>query len=390
MQLFGGKALSQLTFDELRLELTTNEVAEGFFVDYKEAFPEKLYKYVASFANSHGGYVFIGIKEHSQKKIADAFDGVLLDSDLSERARNIIHAHISPFPPVEITTIPLLSGTERRGIVVIKVPESPVAPHVCSDGVVYVRNGDSSEPAKDRFTLDRLYEKSRRMGDVLTERLSRTITFGRIYREKKWDDPILSTIRVLSALIYPASFASWEFLPFEKPQLQSAAMDLMGSANFRSLRNGIASVSGADSKYTSPEWWQARELGIAYEDGLVEHIYRQNRASDKVDIKGFVAVILSNAFDHAKRLEHRHVCVDPIVVEIHLLGIYGIRIAIDPDSSCPTASCQCDHGIVTYRFEITPLMRKSDEEWQETYYPALTKKIINALLADAGGRDRDF
>ena len=51
MDLFAGKALSQLTFEELRQELTSKEVAEGFYVDYKVDFPEKLHKYVASFAN---------------------------------------------------------------------------------------------------------------------------------------------------------------------------------------------------------------------------------------------------------------------------------------------------------------------------------------------------
>jgi len=389
MQLFSGKALSQLTFDELRQELTTKEVAEGFYVDYKEAFPDKLQKYIASFANSHGGYIFIGIKENSSIKTAEAFDGVPLETDLSEKARNIIHAHISPFPPVEISTISLPSGT-GKGIVVIRIPESPLAPHVCSDGVVYVRNGDASEPIKDRFSLDRLYEKSRRMGDALTERLSKTITLGRVYKERNWDEPVPSDLMVFSAVIYPFSLASWAFTPLDKTMLRGAAMSLLNSANIRSLRDGVAAISGAGNKYTSPDWWKSRELGIAYEDGLLEHVCRREKMPDKVDVKQFIEEVIDNAFRHARRLDSHHVCVDPVVGEIHMLGLWGVRISIRPDSLFPLATCQCDHGIIRYRFEITPAMRKSDEDWQETYYPQLTKEIIDALLAEAGGRDRDI
>lgn len=386
MELFSGNPLSQLKFEDLRQELTTKEVAEGFYVDYKADFPDKLHKYVASFANSHGGYIFIGIKEDSLKKTAAAFDGIPLDSDQSERARNLIHAHVSPFPPVEIATVEVPSS-ERRGIVVIRIPESSVAPHVCSDGVVYTRNGDSSEPVKDRFSLDRLYDKSRRMGDALTERLAKTITMGRIYPETNWDQPAPSESIVLAILVYPVSLASWNFAPFDRGLLRTAATNILScSCNFRSLRDGVAAVSGASNKHISPEWWKLRELGIAYEDGLIEHVQRLDKRPEMFRLRDYLMEALNDAFKHARRLECRHVCVGPVVGEIHILGVWGVRFSIT-SQPFPRASCQCDHGIVTYRFEIAPTILQNEAEWNDKHGPKLADEIFDTLVDEAGGED---
>lgn len=388
MELFKGKPLSKVTFDEMRRELTDNEVAEGFFVDYKADFPDKLHKYVASFANSHGGYIFIGIKEHPVKKTAEAFDGIPKTSDLSEKARNLIRSHVSPFPLVEIVSIPL-SADASRVIVVIRVPESSIAPHICNDGKVYMRNEAASDPAdpiKDRFTLDQLYAKSQVMEEMLAKRLARTITAERLYKVNKWNEPSSSTSMAFSTIIYPSDLAG-SMITLSDSELRSAIIALGRASNIRHLKGGIAAVSGAGDKLTSPDWWKAPSIFVAYEDGLIEHITQSEGSFSKLSVNVVVAEALDNAYKHAQRLA-RHTCIGTLIGEIHLLGVWGARFLSNDRTMFPEASNQCDHGVVVHRFELPPVITQhSQQEWDSEDFPKLAAAIVKDLMSEAGGKD---
>lgn len=65
-----------MTFDDLNT-LIDNEVKEGFYIEYKSDFqkPPKIAKSITSFANTYGGWYFIGIDDEEKTNIAKSIAG---------------------------------------------------------------------------------------------------------------------------------------------------------------------------------------------------------------------------------------------------------------------------------------------------------------------------
>jgi predicted HTH transcriptional regulator len=66
-----NKKIEELTFDDLHT-LIDNEVTEGFYLEFKSNFqePRKIAKSIASFANTYGGWYFIGVDDEETTNIA--------------------------------------------------------------------------------------------------------------------------------------------------------------------------------------------------------------------------------------------------------------------------------------------------------------------------------
>lgn len=72
-----NKKISNIQKSDLK-KLIQNEVAEGWYVEYKETFPsnKKIGHFIASFVNSEGGWYIIGIQanENNSAKTIKGFD----------------------------------------------------------------------------------------------------------------------------------------------------------------------------------------------------------------------------------------------------------------------------------------------------------------------------
>ena len=66
------------------------EVAEGWYVEYKSEVPSPrvLAKSLSSFANRHGGWLFLGIQEDSADNTAASYPGIS-DSEVVSTLRRI-------------------------------------------------------------------------------------------------------------------------------------------------------------------------------------------------------------------------------------------------------------------------------------------------------------
>jgi hypothetical protein len=161
------KELDKLTYDDLRL-LIDNQVQEGFYIEYKSDFPtnKKIAKSIASFANTYGGWLIIGVEDETNTNIANDLVGIDLNANAAplERIRSVVNEHLHT-PPIFYSKI--IRIDDDKGIIVILVPESFEAPHIMSNGVIYRRNGEQSTPIKetDRFTVDKIYNKSNKFED---------------------------------------------------------------------------------------------------------------------------------------------------------------------------------------------------------------------------------
>lgn len=151
-----------LSIDEIEYEhlsqLAERSIQEGYKVEYKKQWDENFKKMhlcqtITSFANSEGGWLFIGIND--QGAIVNIHEE---KSDFSQTIANKIQSDVSPTPVFECRFIRNPSEMEK-GVLVIFVDEGIDPPYICK-GTVYIRSGSSKLPvAPERSTIDRLIEK---------------------------------------------------------------------------------------------------------------------------------------------------------------------------------------------------------------------------------------
>ncbi len=160
-----GKQIDDIETNDLK-KLVDLRVSEGYFVECKSEFPEqrKTARAIASLANTDGGWYVVGVEADKQQGNTitriSGFDKSTCPDPVA-KVRTAVSAHVSPAPVFVSRELTLDDG---RAVVVVFVPSDQDTPFVTSDGRVYRRVGDSSEPvpATDRYTLDRLIDGRRR------------------------------------------------------------------------------------------------------------------------------------------------------------------------------------------------------------------------------------
>ncbi len=146
--------------------LITRQVAEGLYVEYKREFPSnnlKIARSIASFANSYGGWYIVGVESSKPDNVAANVRGIDIHAfpDPISKLRDTAKSHIDPLPAFFQQVVELSSN---RSVLVVLIPSNQDKPFVTSDGRIYRRAADSSEPVfeKDRYTIDQLYREGRR------------------------------------------------------------------------------------------------------------------------------------------------------------------------------------------------------------------------------------
>lgn len=151
-------SIYEIKFEDLK-QLKEKEIEEGFQIEYKSTYnsevKRKLPKIITSFANEHGGWLFLGIDEDTNEII------LVPKIDYEIQIQQIIKSNTSPFP---LSFIRFLhpNNNDTEGVVVIWVPEGEDPPYIAK-GKIYRRGGSGSDPIKeieDRFYIDKLYQKS--------------------------------------------------------------------------------------------------------------------------------------------------------------------------------------------------------------------------------------
>ncbi|MCY3892263.1 MAG: ATP-binding protein [Acidimicrobiaceae bacterium] len=153
------------------------EVHESWHVEYKREVnvAKVLAKSIGALANTLGGWLIISIEESDEGDgTAGEFPG--LDGNqlslLLQRLGPSINAHLQPVPHFEHRILggPCETiGLDRdRSVVAVWVPMSMHTPHIHSDGRVYERVGDTSQPRpiSERHLLDELWRRGDRVRDA--------------------------------------------------------------------------------------------------------------------------------------------------------------------------------------------------------------------------------
>ena len=180
------KAINDLQPADL---LILKNISEGWYVEYKSELvkAEALAKAVSAFANTYGGWLFLGVKEQGKDDpVVGEFPGIPqreVDAALQRlRQSSAEHLNPTPFfwtkvlrgPCVEIGLV------EGVSVVVVEIPQSHTAPHIHKDGRIYRRVGDGSEPKPetDRFVLDQLWRRADPIREMIREWVERDPEFS--------------------------------------------------------------------------------------------------------------------------------------------------------------------------------------------------------------------
>lgn len=151
-----------LTAEELQ-KLVENNVAEGYYVEYKSQFVrnEKIGWSISSFANSYGGWYIVGVKTDEHNVATDICGFDLSDCpDPISKIREIVKSHIDPQPIFYPQVIKL---EEDKAVFIVYIPENQDKPFICKNGRIYRRVADSSAPVHEtnRYVIDKLYEEGK-------------------------------------------------------------------------------------------------------------------------------------------------------------------------------------------------------------------------------------
>ncbi len=157
-------------------QLQSKGIEEGYQIEYKSSLTEsvkkKLPKIITSFANSAGGWLFVGVDEKTLE--IDRLEKPPR-TDCSQILSQLLREHTSPLPHFEARFLKR-KGSEK-GVLVVYVFEGVDPPYI-ADGTVYVRNGSSSEPARSqRSEIDTLYQKGNSFKTLINEFCRREIFY---------------------------------------------------------------------------------------------------------------------------------------------------------------------------------------------------------------------
>jgi hypothetical protein len=242
-----GKALAELEAADLGV---LRDVAEGWYVEYKRDWPgvKSAAKSISAFANTYGGWLFYGIQQNADRKAAD-FPG--LDTSelpkIEQQIAQAVSAHVHPSPHFELRS---LAGPEQtiglasdRSIVVVRIPDGLDPPYVRSDGRIYRRVGDQSDPIPetDRHSLDKLWQRGREFRSEIEAMLDHSITLTEGEKNKTY----------IELFLLPDLFK------------QSDHMSRFDLSSFAKLMSNGDAVSGGipfDSFRSTATGWMARQI----------------------------------------------------------------------------------------------------------------------------------
>ena len=173
------KLANEIDFDEI--ESFCRKWSEGVRVEYKREIAH-LSKIISSFANTQGGIFIIGVETDQNNKVKFPIQGIPNEGGTEERIIQSALTGIYPavMPEVIIRDVP---GVTDRVVIVVRVDESPQAPHALQNSNrVYVRVSSITQPYEfadagiDRieYLLKRREEPqriSRRILDRIEERV---------------------------------------------------------------------------------------------------------------------------------------------------------------------------------------------------------------------------
>ena len=165
--------------------LVRNQVAESLTYEYKETLDldtasqkKEICKDVSAFANSQGGLIIYGLKEHDDKANGSIPSALvpIVGANLRERLEQVISNGIAPRLECRIYSIASSAGSGE--FIVVHVPPSRIGVHMVvlgGENRFYVRREFSCVPMTV-FEVESIFKRFARMDISARERLGRYLS----------------------------------------------------------------------------------------------------------------------------------------------------------------------------------------------------------------------
>jgi hypothetical protein len=166
------KPFQAITFQDV-VDCCKAGTLESAVLDYKLTIPRDLSKHFATFSNTHGGLIIIGVEEDESGK-PKTYVGLKFESKLVDQIHQFA-ANVSPFPRYAVRATDEVKG---KVFIIIKIFAGDQPPYMSnSDPTIRMRTGNVSTPLRnlDSRELEKLYEKRNRASDIREEALAKSV-----------------------------------------------------------------------------------------------------------------------------------------------------------------------------------------------------------------------
>ena len=144
-----SKPWEELQFKDVQDYLSDPDSNENCFFEYKidKVEPAKLVKEISAFANTYGGYIFLGVDDNKNIVGCTAWD--------EQRIHITIHNGITPTPQFDVKCF----SADDKIIYVIKIEEGAMPPYITNKGDICERVSSGSCVVTESGKLNQMYHK---------------------------------------------------------------------------------------------------------------------------------------------------------------------------------------------------------------------------------------
>lgn len=157
-----GTEWLKLQPSDIQTVVSEQDFDESFYFEFKDdkVSNKKLQEEVSAFANTFGGYIFLGVADDKQIKGCSEWN--------EQRIHTVIHDTITPTPSFDVKKFTLNGNI----VYVIKIDEGAEPPYITSNGKIYERLSSGSFAIKDSSKLLQIYNKREQLLKKLEKKIS--------------------------------------------------------------------------------------------------------------------------------------------------------------------------------------------------------------------------
>lgn len=157
-----GKEWNKLAASDIQTVIPGQDFDESFYFELKDdkVSNKKLMEEVSAFANTFGGYIFLGVTDKKQIEGCAEWN--------EQRIHTTIHDSITPTPSFDVKRFTI--GTNI--VYVIRIDEGSEPPYITSSGKIYERLSSGSFVIKDSSKLSQIYNKREQLLAKMERKIS--------------------------------------------------------------------------------------------------------------------------------------------------------------------------------------------------------------------------
>lgn len=157
-----GKEWAALEASDIQSTISEQDFDESFYFEFKDdkVAPKKLMEEVSAFANTFGGYIFLGISDGKQIEGCTTWN--------EQRIHTTLHDSISPTPSFDVKKFTF----DGRIVYIIRIDEGAEPPYITSNGKIYERLSSGSFTIKDSVKLSQIYNKREQLLATMERKIS--------------------------------------------------------------------------------------------------------------------------------------------------------------------------------------------------------------------------